>query len=185
MRTFGRIFVAGIFLLVLACGTAPNGQTGTAPTTAPEPSAAITDVAAVATIEAEEPVAQATQVVVETAAAPSAPSGTVKSESAVRVRAQPNTEADNIVGKADPDEAVTLTGRLEDSSWYAVQTTDGVQGWIRADLLTVDSAIAGALPVAAAEPVVEAPVEPVAALSPDVQAYMTAAQEPVSTYVRS
>lgn len=44
-----------------------------------------------------------------------------------------------IIGGLDPGTQVSLTGRNEDATWFQIETEDGTEGWIFADLLTVNS----------------------------------------------
>lgn len=44
-----------------------------------------------------------------------------------------------IISGLDPGTKVTLTGRNDDATWFQVQKSDGTEGWIFADLLTVNS----------------------------------------------
>jgi hypothetical protein len=62
-----------------------------------------------------------------------------------------------IVGGVQTGETVSLTGRNDDRSWYQIQMSDGADGWIFAQLLTLNSNLdAGSLAVIEVEPPVVA-----------------------------
>lgn len=141
-----------------------------APTDVPEPTA----IAVEAPEPTEAPAEQPTQALPAPTTAPSVPSGTVSTPS--NIRRQPSTDAE-ITAKAALNEVVTLTGRLEDTSWYAVKTASGVEGWMATTLLTVDPAVASALPVQAA-PVVIVPTKVPAAPAAAAPAKPSGARAP-------
>jgi hypothetical protein len=62
-----------------------------------------------------------------------------------------------IVGGVQTGETVSLTGRNDDQSWYQIQMADGGDGWIFAQLLTLNSGLnGGSLAVIEVEPPVVA-----------------------------
>jgi hypothetical protein len=82
----------------------------------------------------------------QTAGVPLTLSAQANTGSNVREGASTNTA---IVGGLIRNEAVTVNGRLEDSSWLRVQLEDGIGGWVRADLLDLSADAAFDLPVVA------------------------------------
>ena len=58
-----------------------------------------------------------------------------------------------IVGGVQQGEKLSLTGRNGDTSWYQVELTDGTEGWVFGQLLSINSSVSsGALAVVEVEP---------------------------------
>ena len=65
------------------------------------------------------------------------------------LRDLPHIDNSHVLRVLRQDDVVLLRGRLPDSSWYAVTTADGLQGWMHHSLLTLPR---GNLPVLPGDP---------------------------------
>lgn len=85
--------------------------------------------------------------------------------STANIRNQPSAEG-GLLGQVDGGVMVKLRVHTADTSWYVVEAPSGLVGWVSAPLLSVDPAVAQAVPVGtddpaiASEPVVAAPPAP-------------------------
>lgn len=82
------------------------------------------------------------------------------------VRDQPTANGSTVIGSIAEGDVVTLRRRTSDG-WYAVQTPGELIGWVSDTLLTVDDAVAAALPVGTTDPdIVVQPTARPAAVQP-------------------
>lgn len=93
------------------------------------------------------------------------PVGTVLDDE-TRIRTGPSTEYEK-VAKLAANTSVKLIGRYD--NWFKIQTANGTEGWIAADLLGIEDGVADQVPLVADVPVLATPVVPVAsdAAQPD------------------
>lgn len=67
------------------------------------------------------------------------PVAVVRSGQSVNVRSGPGTSF-GAVAAAQPGTSMTVLGQDDSGGWYNVRLSDGVEGWVSADLLTLDAA---------------------------------------------
>lgn len=137
-------FLACIVLLLAGCrpsiGPAPTPTSG--PTTEPVLAATVTVTVATVTVEPPTPSAEPTlqAVVVEC---------TVNARS-LRLRAAPTTDAAIITGLPN-GQPLTANNHNPERTWLAVQTPEGLSGWVSAEFVTCAQPL-DSLPVATAAP---------------------------------
>jgi len=138
--------------------------------------------------ESPEPTVEPTSEVVETetpvsaTATPIPPTATpipgpgdadAASTDILNVRSGPGVQYE-IISTLAEGEQVTLLGRNDDASWLYIQKSDGLEGWVSADYLIINSTID-----VAALPVKEAPPLPTPAPTPTPAPVPTAGPGPV------
>ena len=143
-RVWRPQFLACLVLLLAGCrpsiGPAPTPTSE--PTTEPVLAETVTATMATATPEPPTPSPEPTSpaVVVEC---------TVNARS-LRMRSGPSTN-DAILGALQTGQPLTANGHNEDSTWLAVQTPEGLSGWVSAEFVTCAQPI-DSLPVATPAP---------------------------------
>jgi uncharacterized protein YgiM (DUF1202 family) len=138
--------VAFMVMLLVGCrpsiGPAPTATSG--PTAEPLAEASPTVAPATPTPEPPTPTVEPTQVAVVVEC-------TVNARS-LRLRSGPTTDAAIITGLPS-GQPLTASGHNPESTWLAVQTPDGLSGWVSAEFVTCAQPI-DSLPVATAAPAV-------------------------------
>ncbi len=62
--------------------------------------------------------------------------GSISSNQAVNLRAQPDTTAE-VLARLQPGTTVTVIGVNEDGSWFNVRLDDGLEGWVSSQLIAI------------------------------------------------